>query len=497
MKKIASLLSKSILFLCSLIIIHSCSTEEVSKQGPVIKSNIKGLVQKGPFVNGTQITINDLDASLNQTGKSFSSQISSNDGAFSLNNVSLTSGFVRLSTTGYYFNEITGSLSEGPLSLFAISDLTDLSSVNVNIMTHLEKERVEKLFTDGMTLSDAKKQAQQEILAIFGLSQTLNSDSENLNITANGTDNAFLLAISCILQGNRSVGELTELLATISSDLVPDGVVDDQTLVDDLLTSAKNLDLASIRINLLTRYQNLGITNIPDFESVVESILQGPPDMPSIITNAAFVITYDSAKLNAIVNPNGSETTVTFEYGKTLSYGSTISYETNLTGFLDKQVQVAISGLDSLTEYHFRVKAENSLGLSVGEDKTFTTPGKIATSVTDIDGNIYNTVVIGNQVWMRENLKVSKYQNGDAITNLTNVDQWMSTSSGAWSYYDNNPSYELVYGRLYNWYCVTDSRKVCPSGWHVPNEADWTVLTDYLGEVAIAGGKLKEAGTQQ
>ena len=118
-------------------------------------------------------------------------------------------------------------------------------------------------------------------------------------------------------------------------------------------------------------------------------------------------------------------------------------------------------------------------------------------TVTDIDGNLYHTVTIGTQTWMKENLKTTKYRNGDLIgtttpASLNIIDE--STPKYQWAY-DGNISNVATYGRLYTWYAVTDSRNVCPVGWHVPSDAEWTELTDYLGGEDVASGKLKETGT--
>ena len=118
------------------------------------------------------------------------------------------------------------------------------------------------------------------------------------------------------------------------------------------------------------------------------------------------------------------------------------------------------------------------------------------TTVTDIDGNVYQTVQIGDQCWMAENLKVKHYRNGDPILHLTDNVGWTSTSSGAYCAYDNNESNVETYGRLYNWYAVDDSRNIAPGGWHVPTDDEWQTLVDYLGGSSVAGGKLKEAGTE-
>ena len=104
--------------------------------------------------------------------------------------------------------------------------------------------------------------------------------------------------------------------------------------------------------------------------------------------------------------------------------------------------------------------------------------------VTDIDGNVYETVLIGDQLWMAENLKTTKYRDGSEIPNITNNQEWNDLSSGAYSDYDNNPTNSETYGRLYNWHTVDDYRGLCPEGWEEPSVSDWHVLTNYLGENA-------------
>lgn len=115
-------------------------------------------------------------------------------------------------------------------------------------------------------------------------------------------------------------------------------------------------------------------------------------------------------------------------------------------------------------------------------------------TVTDIDGNIYKTVKIGNQWWMAENLKVTHYRNGDPIDHVTDDTEWTNLSTGAWCVYDNQYSNKDIYGLLYNWYAVSDSRNIAPDGWLIPTHEDWKELVDYLGGDDIAGGKMKEAG---
>ena len=117
--------------------------------------------------------------------------------------------------------------------------------------------------------------------------------------------------------------------------------------------------------------------------------------------------------------------------------------------------------------------------------------------VTDSDGNVYNTVTIGTQTWMAENLKTTRYQNDDLIGTTTPATLDISnqtTPKYQWAY-NAVESNADIYGRLYTWYAITDNRGVCPTGWHLPSDAEWTTLVTFLGGEDVSGGKLKEAGT--
>ena len=114
-------------------------------------------------------------------------------------------------------------------------------------------------------------------------------------------------------------------------------------------------------------------------------------------------------------------------------------------------------------------------------------------TVTDIDGNVYHTITVGTQVWMVENLKVTKYSNGDGIPNITDNTQWGNLITGAYCN-NNNLTNANAYGRLYNEYAVNDSRNLAPTGWHVATAAEFDELITYLGGTNVGGGKMKEAG---
>jgi uncharacterized protein (TIGR02145 family) len=128
-----------------------------------------------------------------------------------------------------------------------------------------------------------------------------------------------------------------------------------------------------------------------------------------------------------------------------------------------------------------------------------------AQTVTDYDGNVYNTITIGSQTWMKENLKVTHYRNGDTIPNVSVTNTWRYLTTGALCDFNNLPINSLTYGKLYNWYAATDARNTCPLGWHTATDAEWSIMTRHLDNTVdttvngwsgtVIGGKLKETGT--
>ncbi|MGA1977658.1 MAG: fibrobacter succinogenes major paralogous domain-containing protein [Bacteroidales bacterium] len=114
--------------------------------------------------------------------------------------------------------------------------------------------------------------------------------------------------------------------------------------------------------------------------------------------------------------------------------------------------------------------------------------------VSDIDGNNYKTIQIGTQVWMAENLRVTKYRNGSSIQNIEDQNTWINNISGAYCFFMNNKLYGATFGCFYNFYAVANKSNLCPTGWHVPSNDEWTTLGTYLGGIFDAGGKLKETG---
>jgi len=269
-------------WLCALLVgvcIVSCENIETELpvveppvvENPVItKSVFLGYVQKGPYINGSSVSITPLDKQLDQTGNVFSTQIIDNSGNFERKNVEFASNFIELKADGYYFNEVKGEISNGSLTLYALADITDINSVNVNILTHLERQRIFYLIQEkGSSFSEAKEQARGEVLNIFGFELPEDIVSESLDLT----EDALLLAVSVIVQGQLSTGDMSELLANISSDIRPDGRLDSPLLGSQLMNNVAFLDLDKVKSNIEKRYAGLGIemeVNVDELKSYIE-----------------------------------------------------------------------------------------------------------------------------------------------------------------------------------------------------------------------------------
>ncbi len=271
MKKPGEFLSVLIIILM-IILLTNCKKDNSSRQNKI--SNILGYAQKGPLINGSSVTVYDLLADISPTGKTFNSQITDNKGTFQLSDILLSSEYVRLRADGFYFNEISGQQSAEQITLYAISDISGKTDINVNILTDLERLRVEYLVKQGKSFADSKAQAQKEVLDIFNIEKSDVKTSENLNISQYGDDNGILLAISSILQGYRTESELTELLSNIRNDIKEDGTLNSSALGSDLINHAILLDTISIRNNLTNRFNDLGApANIPYFGKFIANFI--------------------------------------------------------------------------------------------------------------------------------------------------------------------------------------------------------------------------------
>ena len=418
------------LILLSALLIFACSND-AEQQNPdpvqITIDQLDGYVQKGPYIGGTQIQVSPLNSDLTQTGTNYNAQIENDQGFFSIENIVVNSNYVLFSGIGYYFNEITGGLSASTLSLQTLSNIENRNSLNINVLTHLERKRVEYLHTEnGLSFGEAKTQAINEIFDIFCMSDVSSIESENLNILESGENNAKLLAISIILQGNLSVGDLSELLFDISSDIETDGVLNDVPTINylrDIAAGISNVPgLETIRSNIESRMEFLEITDytVPDFENFIVNFLECNSGTPEILNYVEVSdVTSTSANFFTGALANSAETTITLEYGLTENYGSSVeASESPINGVNLVDINFEITDLSTTeigNQYFFRVKAENSNGVVYSDFQidSFDNPGLLV----DIEGNEYETVKIGEQYWMASNLKTTTYNNGTEILN--------------------------------------------------------------------------------
>jgi uncharacterized protein (TIGR02145 family) len=223
---------------------------------------------------------------------------------------------------------------------------------------------------------------------------------------------------------------------------------------------------------------------------------------PVCVTKPATNLSTDKTTLNGIVTANHASTTVTFEYGMTTSYGNiATATQSPVTGNSETNVSIDVSGFTQGSTYHFRIKATNSAGTTYGEDVAFLV---LYGTVTDIDLNVYRTVLIGTQIWMAENLKTTRYNDGTPIQLVMDDNLWHNLSVPAYCWYNNDEmTFKDTYGALYfldiNTYPDPNPFKnpseVCPVGWRLPFLADLDNLNSLYGGTSETGGNLKETGT--
>ena len=267
MKKVYRLLPYNLIVLGALILSVTSCDKEKSKT-----YSISGKAQKGPFVTGANVTINELNSNLEQTGKSFSASIGTDEGSFTLNSVALASNIALVTVNGYYYDEHLDIVQNGTLNLQALTDISGKTAVNVNALTHVLKERVEVLFKSAKSFEEANKQAQNELIYdLFDISEANTKDFDQMDISASGSDNALLLAFSAMMLRRTGAGNdasfLSELLAKLRTDFKDDGAITDADLKKQIWDNVRFLNPAHIQKNLTKKYQQIGInTNLSDFQ---------------------------------------------------------------------------------------------------------------------------------------------------------------------------------------------------------------------------------------
>ena len=268
MKYISKLLT------CMLLGFASCSEEkEIFDESFTPQTyDVQGKVEKGPFISGSEISIQPMDAKLQVLGSMFNTSITDDLGNFVLGSKEFPTPYAEFMANGYFFNEVKGQLSNGTLTLRALVDLKNNTTVNVNVLTHLKYARIKNLVASGKRFDEANEQAQKELLKAFGLSSYSSKEVSSFSIIAGTDESAALIAISSLLLMHRTEAALTEYLSKLSADFGKKGCF--STEIQTQISSDKNklaIYLNDIKENIIERYKNLGISvNVKDLSHYID-----------------------------------------------------------------------------------------------------------------------------------------------------------------------------------------------------------------------------------
>ena len=220
---------------------------------------VSGTVEKGPFVQGSTINMQTMDGRLHATGNTFIESIKDDSGSFDFGSQEFDTPYAKLTATGYFFNEVTGNLSNGMINLNAIVDLSRASSVNVNLLTHLKSQRIQNLIESGKSFTEASNQSQQELMMAFGLQQYADKDVSQFSVSSGTDEAAALIAVSSIIQVGRSEASMTEFLSKLTNEFGDNGYFSDATKVALAESMNQLYDvLPMIADNVVSRYSELG-----------------------------------------------------------------------------------------------------------------------------------------------------------------------------------------------------------------------------------------------
>lgn len=238
--------------------------------------------------------------------------------------------------------------------------------------------------------------------------------------------------------------------------------------------------------------------NSPTYSNEISLKTTSTITLPSITTKPITGITSTTATCGGIIQSDGGSPILGGGIVWSTSQNPTSDLATKYTfGMAVLSFGTEITGLIPNTTYYARTYVKNVIGTAYGNQVTFTTTNSpiIPTSVTDIDGNTYPTILLcDNKVWTSKNLNVSKYRNGDVIPQVTSTSN-LNIATGAWCYYSFATSNGTIYGKLYNWAAISDSRGLAPLGWHIPTQDEWITMTNCYAGIGYAGAKLKQTGT--
>lgn len=272
----------------------------------------------------------------------------------------------------------------------------------------------------------------------------------------------------------------------------PNPTIADDKIKDDSDSDTFSLEITGLMPNTkyylrayATNYIETGYGNEIEFQTTGEK--------PVLSTNPISAKTINSIQCGGNISSDGGDIIV----ARGVCWGENpeplITDNKSDDGYSTGQFTSFVTNLKSNTKYYIRAYATNSVGTTYGDIQSFTLWLNVQDEpIKDIDGNTYNTIKIGDQVWMQENLRVTKFQNGTNLKQLSNQSDW--TEKNSFGYYTNVDN--ASFGYVYNGYTIVADENICPSGWHVPTESEWNKLIDYLGGSSVAGGKMKESSVQ-
>lgn len=434
---------KSLFLLTFTMLLASCSSDVSSVENYALgesSGNISGLSQKGPVLAGASVVIQELDsATLLQTGKSFKGKVVNDNGEFVVENVNLKSPYVLLEVNGYFRNEITGKNSEGPVFMKAIADVGEQKRVNVNLLTHLEYQRVQALLErESMSIAEAKRVADREILSAFygkSLSEETYGKTEVLDIFGDSEGDAALLAINVLLLGEGNEAKFMENFAKLGEDLAEDGVWNDSLLMAQIADVACEMDYDNALPKIRKNIENWKIANkIVSFEPYVTTFWEH---------------VYGLGKCNA------SNLGAVKKNSATSSAYSGMKFTCGESGRWTANLNVVRAGCDSC-----------------------------GFMVDPRDGHKYRTVKIAGLNWMAENLAY----NDDGEGTLYHDDKSYGLYYASVQYPtikgvpDSNDGEWTVYTRSGNLMYVYALRTVCPDGWRLPTREDFARLIEITSE---------------
>ncbi|MBE6305664.1 MAG: hypothetical protein E7082_07120 [Bacteroidales bacterium] len=358
--------------------------------------DIQGKVEKGPFISGSEISIQPMNSELQVSGSIFNTYITDDLGNFALGSKEFSSPYAEFIANGYFFNEVKGELSNGTLTLRALVDLQDNSTVNVNILTHLKYARIKNLVASGKNFDEANAQAQKELLNAFGLEAYSNNDVSSYSIISGTNESAALIAISSLLLMERTEAAFTEYISKLSADFGKNGHFSNEIqlqLSEDKKKLAKSL--GDIRENIIRRYDALGIeVNVKELSHFIDWNNDGTAGNEILQDNQS--VSLDKTSISI---PNeGGKFTITLVSPISVFLESQVESEPEIDIFPGNQT-LSVSLYDGYDESYFDEKEitadcflnNNTLEISVSKLDAKTEMTKII-SLYDYIGNVVASI---------------------------------------------------------------------------------------------------------